>query len=145
MAPYTHTPIAAVRPSFFLMLLIYYAAILGYSVTATAFGVLAIQQTTSNHFAFLWAVVLGIGAAAALTGVAISIRRRTPWFEVVGTILIIATMIGYAAALALYALEAPTGRARLSALWLPLLIAILPSWRLWVMSVDGSINRRLKR
>ena len=137
-------PIELVRPSFYGMLLCYYAAIFGYGCTALAFGVLSIQHTAGNGFAFIWAILLGSGALIAGAGVIFSIFMHAHWLELLGTILIIALMVGYTVAIFLYSLAPGHDIHRLSAFWLPVVISILPIWRVTVMSSDGSLTR-LKR
>lgn len=135
-------PIELVRPSFYGMLICYYAAILGYGLTAYLFGVLSIQHTAGHGFATLWAILLGVGAFVAGGGVVFSIQLRTHWLELAGTIVIIALMVGYTVAIFLYAFRTGGDPSRLSAFWLPVVISILPVWRITVMATDGSLGRR---
>lgn len=135
-------PIELVRPSFYGMLITYYAAILGYGITASLLGVLSIQHTAGHGFAMLWAVLLGAGALLAIVGVVASIAFRSHWFELIGTIAVISLMVGYAVSIVLFALHTDGPPSRLSAVWLPLVISILPVWRVTVMASDGSLGRR---
>lgn len=140
--PKPRAPIELVRPSFYGMLICYYAAILGYGITASISGVLAVQHTAGYTFAFIWALLLGAGALLAGAGVVFSIYRRSHWFELVGTIVIIALMAGYTVAIFLFALSPGGDVARLSAFWLPVVIAIMPVWRISVMATDGSLGKK---
>lgn len=142
MTPISKAPIELVRPSFYGMLICYYAAILGYGLTAFLFGVLSIQHTAGYGFATLWAVALGSGALIAGGGVVFSLQLRTHWLELVGTIVIVALMVGYTVAIFLYALRPGGDPNRLSAFWLPVVVSILPVWRISVMATDGSLGRR---
>lgn len=144
--PRQKPPIELVRPSFYGMLICYYAAILGYGITAYLFGVLSLEHTAGAGFATLWAVLLGSGAIIAGGGVVFSMWLRTHWLELVGTITIVALMVGYAVAIVLYALRPGGDPTRLSAFWLPIVIMILPVWRMSVMATDGSLSPgRLRR
>jgi uncharacterized membrane protein YgaE (UPF0421/DUF939 family) len=133
-------PIELVRPSFYGMLVCYYAAIMGYGITAYLFGVLSIQHTNGATFAIIWAILLGCGAVLAVAGVFVSLLRRSHWLELVGTIVIVALMVGYAVSIILYAVSTHS-LTRISATWLPVLISIMPIWRIAVMATDGSLGR----
>lgn len=138
--PRQKPPIEMVRPSFYGMLICYYAAILGYGITAYLFGVLSIEHTVNAGFATVWAVLLGVGALVAGGGVVFSIYLRTHWLELAGTITIVALMVGYTVAIILYALRPGGDPTRISAFWLPVVVAILPTWRITVMATDGSLS-----
>lgn len=139
--PRVRPPIELVRPSFYYMLVSYYGAIVGYALTTILLGVLSIEQTVSREYAYLWSASLMLGALLAGGGAVFSARFKTHWLELIGTILIMAELAGYAVAIVIYAADGGES-ARYSAVWLPVILAILPIYRIAVMSVDGSLTRR---
>lgn len=140
--PNRKAPIELVRPSFYGMLICYYAATFGYGCTAWLFGVLSLQHTNGDAFATLWATLLAAGSLVAGAGVIFSLQLRSHWLELVGTIIIVALMVGYTVSIFMSALAPNGDLSRLAAFWLPTVIAILPVWRISVMASDGSLGRR---
>lgn len=140
-------PIELVRPSFYGMLVLYYCGITTYGATSTAFVSPALTAAGGGHeFAFLWAVVVTVSSALAVVGVILSRRLEFGWIEFGSTLVLIATLAGYTAALLARGLTIPEAAVSIPLAWLPLILSVMPAWRLLVMSQDGTvIFKRLKR
>lgn len=138
-------PAELLRPSFYGMLVIYYLCMALYGVTAIIFGITAIQAATnSSHFTLYWSVFIAAVGAIAAVGVVLSRRFKKEWPEVVATCLIVGLMAGYAVAIFTRAIIQghPAG---ISSTWLPILIAVLPAWRLAMIGHEGDLLKRARR
>jgi hypothetical protein len=139
----TKVPIELVRPSFYGMLVCYYAGIATYGVTASIWTLPSLIAQGGDTFAVAWAIVLGAAALLAMIGVLISRHQQNRWVELVATLLMVCMLIGYGAGLLMRGLAGSP--AAIPTAWLPLIIAVLPGWRILVMVADGSLNRRPRR
>jgi hypothetical protein len=142
----THViPAELLRPSFYKMLFSYYFCLVLYGITAIIVGLPTLAATTNGHFSFYWAVsITALGFIASL-GVLLSRHLKREWIEVFATCLIVGLLAGYSVAIGARAFT--LGHINtLASVWLPILIAILPTWRLAMISIEGNLfhKRRAK-
>lgn len=136
------TPIELVRPSFYGMMVLYYCGLATYGATSFVFLSPSLVAAGGDHFALIWAsLVAGLSIFAAV-GVAVSRRLRNGWIEFASTISLFSLLIGYSAALLLRGLTVHGATGSIPLAWLPLILSVMPVWRIMVMAQDGTIVLR---
>lgn len=131
-------PIELVRPSFYGMLVAYYAGLMTYGVTASIWTLPTLVKAGGDHFAITWAIILATVSGAAMFGVGLSRKFDNRWIELAFTLAMVSMLLGYGFALLLRGING--NPSVIAAAWLPIIIAVLPSWRMLVMVADGSLS-----
>lgn len=106
-----------------------YSLLALYSACTVYFGAVTVGQATSPLYARVFPVALFFSCLAALYGVIRSRYTRKVWLEYLGTVLLIAGMVGYAVALA-YTGVSDHMLYRLPAALLPIILSVFPILRL---------------
>jgi hypothetical protein len=139
-------PIELVRPSFYAMLVLYYCGLTTYGATAVAFTSPSLVLVGGDTFAFWWATIVTAASAAAVLGVILSRRLQAGLIEFLCSILLISLLAGFSVALLVRGFTIAGAQGSIPIAWLPLILSVLPAWRLFVMALDGSvIFKRAKR
>jgi hypothetical protein len=128
------------------MLVFYYCGLATYGATSVAFASPSLILVGGDTFAFWWAVLVTATSALAMLGVLLSRRLQTGWIEFGSTTLLISLLAGYTAALLIRGFTIHGGQGAIPLAWLPLVLSVMPAWRILVMAQDGTvILKRLKR
>lgn len=120
-------------------LIVKYSALALYSAATVYFGATTVGQATSHLYAQIFPVALFFSCLAALYGVIRSRYTRKVWLEYLGTVLLIAGMVGYAVAL-FYTGITEHMPFRLPAAMLPVVLSVFPVLRL--MNILRVVRRR---
>jgi hypothetical protein len=116
-------------PEVYKMLLTFYTVTIVYAFGSTATGVQTIQATAGDLYSQIWPVILLIAATFAMFGMIRSRHTGHVQVEFYGTLMVLACMVGYASAI-VWRFWNDGDVQRLPASLLPMLIGILPFWRL---------------
>lgn len=137
-------PLELLRPSFYRLLGLYYTAIFLYGLSAGLLGLRTLTATTSHSFSIFWSIGLGTAGLIAGLGVWLSRRYKAEWIEVISTCIIIGLLVSYSFAIIAHSLIDPLAATALASFWLPVIIVMLPTWRISMIAMQGSlfINRR---
>lgn len=139
-------PAELLRPSFYGMLATYYFGLALYGFTAVLFGISSITHSNSGHFTFYWSVLIAVVSLIAALGVIFSRKLRREWMEVIAACLLVGLMVGYAVSIFSRAISSPEHLSTLASAWLPLIIDVLPIWRLAMIAIEGDLfKNRQKR
>lgn len=139
MSRHQPVPIELVRPSFYGMLVCYYAGLMTYGATAVVFSSPSLVRAGGNTFSVVWAALVTGFAFSAMVGVLLSRRYRNGWLELASALALVSMLAGYSAALLIRAFHVPGATSGIALAWLPLILAVMPSWRMLVMVADGSL------
>lgn len=134
-------PAELLRPSFYGMLMTYYFSIAMYGATAAVFGIQTITIVNGNHYTFIWSLLVAACGLIAGVGVWLSRRFKKEWIEVFATSLLVGLLGGYAVSIAVRAIL--LGHiAGLPSTWLPVIIGLLPVWRLAMIALEGNLLKK---
>jgi len=134
-------PIELVRPSFYGMLVMYYSGIVTYGATQAAFKSPSLIAAGGDTFAFWWAAVVAMGGIVAVIGVVLTRLFDNGWIEFAATTILISMFAGFTGALLWRGLTStdPHAISSIPIAWLPLILCVLPGWRIAVMVIDRTV------
>jgi hypothetical protein len=136
-------PIELVRPSFYFFLICYYCGLATFGSTLMVFSSKSLADVGGDHFAFLWACALTAFCIVAVGGVVITRRFDLGVVEVFTSIAVTAMFIGYSTALLQRGFTVPEAASSIPLAVLPIVLSLLPVYRVWVMVLDGTAIRGL--
>lgn len=107
-----------------------YAILAVYAAGSFFLGATTIGKATGEAYATLFPAVLFVACVTALVGVVVSRWTARVWIEYVGTLALLAGMVGYAIAIAYVAVFIYHDLGRLPAAVLPIVLMVFPILRL---------------
>lgn len=134
-------PAELLRPSFYGMLMTYYFSIALYGATAGVFGIQTLSITNGNHYTFIWSLLVSVCGLIAGVGVWLSRRFKKEWIEVFATSLLVGLLGGYAVSLCIRGIIIGNIGV-LPSTWLPIIIGLLPVWRLAMIAFEGNLLKK---
>jgi hypothetical protein len=120
-------------------LIIKYSLLALYSASAVYFGAQTVGEAAGRAYAAVFPVALFFSCLAALYGVIRSRYTRRVWLEYIGTLLLLAGMVGYAGAIFYTACDQHE-LWRLPASLLPIILSVFPVLRL--LNILKVVRRR---
>lgn len=121
-------------------LVIEYALIAVYGALCSAVGVATLDIVGGPLWAFVWPLAIVVFSLGAIVGVVVSGRLARRGFELVTTLLLVAMLMGYSAAIVFRVVEVDGELNRLPVAVLPVALSVHPFSRL-VRIARGTVVR----
>lgn len=133
-----------IRDSFFALLRLYYMGFVGWGVSAGIAGQFSIALASNAAFSTFWGFAIATVSGLAILGMYLSRRYDRPWIEVSSISLLIGLMFSYMVSIGILAFESGIP-SRYPSMWLPLIVSLIPGWRLYNIAQGGTLFKRHRK